>query len=74
MKVDLVHVETDDEVRLDGPLRTPDASRENRLGLDLLICHHCIGGNFYNSYFFDDLGSLLLEEGCAVLRVNSRLE
>lgn len=72
MQADLVHVETADGVRLDGALRTPAAGRESRLGLDLLICHHGVGGNFYNQYFFDDLGAFLLEEGCAVLRVNSR--
>lgn len=73
MQVDLVHVETADDVRLDGVLRTPAVGLEaGRLGLDLVICHHGVGGNFYNQYFFDDLGSLLLEQGCAVLRVNSR--
>jgi pimeloyl-ACP methyl ester carboxylesterase len=72
MHADLVHVETADGVRLDGALRTPAAGRDGLLGLDLLICHHGVAGNFYNQYFFDDLGALLLEEGCAVLRVNSR--
>jgi hypothetical protein len=55
-------------VRLDGALRTPETGRQSRLGLDLVICHHGVGGNFYNPYFFDDLGSLLLAQGCAVLR------
>src|SRR5579859_3253047 len=72
MTVDLVHVETADGVRLDGALRTPDGGIERQLGLDLVICHHGVGGNFYNPYFFDDLGSLLVDQGCAMLRVNSR--
>jgi pimeloyl-ACP methyl ester carboxylesterase len=72
MKVDLMQVETADGVRLDGALRTPAGGPVGQLGLDLVICHHGVGGNFYNPYFFDDLGSLLLEQGCAVLRVNSR--
>jgi len=72
MQVDLVSVATADDVRLDGALRTPDVGAAGRLGLDLLICHHGVAGNFYNPYFFDDLGTRLLEQGCAVLRVNSR--
>jgi pimeloyl-ACP methyl ester carboxylesterase len=72
MNVDLVYVATADDVRLDGALRTPTAGTDGRLGLDLVICHHGVAGNFYNPYFFDDLGTLLLEAGCAVLRVNSR--
>jgi len=71
MQVELVSVETADGVRLDGALRRP-AGGDKRLGLDLLICHHGVGGNFYNPYFFDDLGALLLDQGCAVVRVNSR--
>jgi pimeloyl-ACP methyl ester carboxylesterase len=72
VKVDLVSVQTADEVRLDGALRTPPQGPEARLGLDLVICHHGVGGNFYNQYFFDDMGARLLETGCAVLRVNNR--
>ena len=72
MNAELVYVETADGVRLDGALRTPAPGVTPQLGLDLVICHHGVGGNFYNQYFFDDLGSLLIETGCAVLRVNSR--
>jgi pimeloyl-ACP methyl ester carboxylesterase len=72
MNVQLVHVETADGVRLDGALRTPGVGVNRRLGLDMVICHHGVGDNFYNRSFFDDLGALLLAEGCAVLRVNSR--
>jgi pimeloyl-ACP methyl ester carboxylesterase len=72
MMVDLVRVDTADGVRLDGALRTPTVGLDARLGLDLVICHHGVGGNFYHQSFFDDLGALLLEAGCAVLRVSSR--
>jgi pimeloyl-ACP methyl ester carboxylesterase len=72
MNVELVNVETADGIRLDGALRTPGVGVDPRLGLDMVICHHGVGDNFYNRSFFDDLGALLLADGCAVLRVNSR--
>jgi pimeloyl-ACP methyl ester carboxylesterase len=71
MLVDLVHTVTADDVALDGVLRTPARARSD-LGLDLVIMHHGVGGNFYRQSFFDDLGTALLEAGCAALRVNNR--
>jgi pimeloyl-ACP methyl ester carboxylesterase len=68
---ELVSVQTSDGVRLDGALRTPTSSATTA-GPDVVIFHHGVGGNFYGASFFDDLGSLMLESGCAVLRVNSR--
>jgi pimeloyl-ACP methyl ester carboxylesterase len=71
MQVELVHVTTRDNVPLDGYLRTP--SGVTRHGpLDLVICHHGVGGKFYNPSFFDRVGDALVERGCAVLRVNNR--
>ncbi len=72
MQVELVNVETSDGVRLDGALRRPPHGEEPRLGLDLVICHHGLGGRFYGPSFFDGAGDRLLAEGCAVLRANSR--
>jgi hypothetical protein len=72
VQVDLVSVQTSDGVRLDGTLRTPAASAEPQLGLDLVICHHGMSGNFYGPGMLGSAGDRLLEEGCAVLRVNSR--
>jgi dienelactone hydrolase len=43
-----------------------------QLGIDAIICHHGQAGNFYGSYMFNGLGDRFLEQGCAVLRVNSR--
>src|SRR3954454_16733678 len=72
MDVELVTVTTSDSVRLAGYLRTPDAGSARDPGLDLVICHHGVGGNFYNPSFFDRMGDELLARGCAILRVNSR--
>ena len=72
MNVELVHVQTADGVRLDGALRSPATATPPSLGIDLVICHHGVGGNFYGPYFFDAAGDRLLASGCAVLRVNNR--
>jgi dienelactone hydrolase len=71
MQVELVHVTTSDNVPLDGYLRTPSGSTR-RGPLDLVICHHGVGGKFYSPSFFDRVGDALVERGCAVLRVNNR--
>ena len=71
MKVDLVDVKTRDGVRLDGILREP-ASTPSRLGVDIVILHHGVGGNFYDPGMFAEYSDALLEKGCAVLRVNNR--
>lgn len=71
MKVDLVDVKTRDGVRLDGILREP-ASTPSRLGVDIVILHHGVGGNFYDPGMFAGYSDALLEKGCAVLRVNNR--
>lgn len=72
MLVDLVSVQTRDGVRLDGTLRRPDQEKASRLGVDVVILHHGVGGNFYNPGMFDAYSDSLLEVGCAVLRVNNR--
>jgi pimeloyl-ACP methyl ester carboxylesterase len=59
-------------VRLDGALRTPPAGSAPGTGVELVICHHGHGGNFYNSSFFDAAADTFLSDGCAMLRVNSR--
>jgi dipeptidyl aminopeptidase/acylaminoacyl peptidase len=72
MHVELVSVTTSDNVSLHGYLRTPPPAANGDLGLDLVICHHGVGGNFYNASFFDGMGDELLARGCASLRVNNR--
>src|SRR5258708_1823107 len=72
MDVQLVSVETADGGRLDGYLRTPRTSATARLGIDVVICHHGVGSNFYAPSFFDTVGDELLADGTAILRVNNR--
>ncbi len=72
MHVELVTVTTSDRLRLSGYLRTPDASVRHSLPVDLVICHHGVGSNFYVPAFFDHMGEQLLARGCAILRVNNR--
>jgi pimeloyl-ACP methyl ester carboxylesterase len=78
VNVDLVSVETDDGVLLDGVLRRPASNSPRQFSVDLVICHHGTGGNFYRRlssrqpFLFDTVGDDLLRAGCAVLRVNNR--
>jgi len=72
MLVDLVHISTRDGVRLDGTWRKPPQEGASQLGLDVIILHHGVGGNFYSPGMFDLYSDTLLEQGCAVLRVNNR--
>ena len=71
MHLELVNVETQDAVRLDGYLRTPSTSSA-ALGVDVVICHHGVGSNFYVPSFFDAIGDELVANGTAILRVNNR--
>jgi pimeloyl-ACP methyl ester carboxylesterase len=72
MGIELVSVRTNDGVRLDGVLTQPANASSNTLGIDAVILHHGVGGNFYRESFFSVLTSALVEQGCAVLRVNNR--
>ena len=72
MMVDLVNVTTRDGIRLDGTWRKPSVQRASRLGVDVVILHHGVGGNFYSPGMFEPYSDALLEQGCAVLRVNNR--
>jgi predicted alpha/beta hydrolase len=68
---ELVTTQTTDGVRLDGALQVP-AEPTGKLGIDLFICHHGVGGNFYGASFFEDIGAQAAEAGVATLRVNNR--
>ena len=70
MIVDLVHVTTRDGVRLDGTWR--QSGQAAQLGVDVVLLHHGVGGNFYSPGMFEQYSEALLERGCAVLRVNNR--
>ena len=72
MDVELVTVETGDAVRLDGYLRTARTGGSVLLGVDVVICHHGVGSNFYAPSFFAAVGDALVANGTAVLRVNNR--
>ncbi len=72
MHVELVTTTTSDHLRLSGYLRTPEAAVRQSLAVDLVICHHGVGSNFYNPLFFDRMGDEFLARGCSILRVNSR--
>jgi pimeloyl-ACP methyl ester carboxylesterase len=72
MIVDLVNVNTRDGIRLDGTFRQPSQPHASRLGVDVVVLHHGVGGNFYNPGMFDQYSDTLLDNGCAVLRVNNR--
>ena len=72
MDVELVNVETNDGVRLDGYLRAANASSSPALAVDVVICHHGVGSNFYVPSFFDKMGDALVATGTAILRVNNR--
>jgi dienelactone hydrolase len=70
--VDLVQTTTRDGVRLDGMLQTAAPTAAQVWPVDGLCCVHGTGGNFYASTLFDDFAARCLEQGCAVLRVNTR--
>ena len=70
MQVDLVQTTTRDGVRLDGMLQMPTAG--SAWPLDAVCCVHGTGGNFYGSTLFDAFATRCLDQGCAVLRVNTR--
>jgi pimeloyl-ACP methyl ester carboxylesterase len=72
MMVDLVNVTTRDGIRLDGAWRKPHPEHASQLGVDVVIFHHGVGGNFYGPGMFDQYSDALLDRGCAVLRVNNR--
>jgi hypothetical protein len=53
MMVDLVNVTTRDGIRLDGTWRKPSVQRASQLGVDVVILHHGVGGNFYSPGMFE---------------------
>ena len=69
---DLVRVATRDGVGLAGMLRKPKEEGASRLGVDVVLLMHGTNGNFYGPSMFWPYSGALLEEGCAVLRVNNR--
>ena len=70
---ELVSTVTGDGVRLDGLLSRGAPIGDSGPSVDLFICHHGVGANFYDPRLYGPLlGELLLAAGCDVLRVNNR--
>ena len=55
MIVDLVQVTTRDGIRLDGTWRQPPLGHAAQLGVDVVILHHGVGGNFYSPGMFEQM-------------------
>lgn len=76
MLVDLVQVTARDGVRLHGALELPSATSTEvgvqAPGIDVWLCLHGTGSNFYSASTLAGLAPKLLAEGAAVLRVNTR--
>jgi len=71
MLVDLIHVTTTDGVRLHGALETPPEG-SSPSGVDVWLCLHGTGSNFYAGAMLGGLTPKLLATGSAVLRANTR--
>jgi hypothetical protein len=46
MMVDVANVTTRDGIRLDGTWRMPSGQRASQRGVDVVLLHHGVGGNF----------------------------
>ena len=67
MHGELVSVETQDGVALEGILQRP-ASGASALPVDVFIMHHGVANNFYHHAMFDALSRRLLADGCGARR------
>lgn len=72
MIVDLVRTVTADGMRLDGALHLPPDGVAAQTDIDVLICLHGVGSNFYSSRLLEEITPSLLNLGVAVLWVNTR--
>jgi pimeloyl-ACP methyl ester carboxylesterase len=71
MLVDLVHVTATDGVRLHGALEMPPTG-SSPVAIDVWLCLHGTGSNFYAGAMLGGLTPKLLAAGSAVLRANTR--
>ncbi len=72
MFVELVTATTADGLRLDGALSRPDAEVRPAFDVDALLFLHGVGGTFYGGRMYTALLPAFLQQGVAVLRVNTR--
>src|SRR5215470_10985051 len=70
MLVDLVQVTTRDALRLHGALELPATRADSPV--DVWLCIHGTGSNFYAASTLAGLAPKLLAAGAAVLRANTR--
>lgn len=74
--MELVSTRSADGVLLDGLLsKSVDVGSRAAgaaLPVDIFICHHGVGSNFYDAKMYADPEKRLLAAGCDVLRVNNR--
>lgn len=70
MLVELIQTTTRDGLRLDGTYQAPASPGAGPL--DVAVCVHGTGSNFYGSTLFDAIATSLLGLGVGVLRVNTR--
>ncbi|MEC9097232.1 MAG: alpha/beta fold hydrolase [Planctomycetota bacterium] len=68
MIVELVKVQTEDGVRLDGALSSADDVSSD----SIVICLHGVGSNFYGSRMMGELAAAIASQGTDCLRVNTR--
>jgi len=72
MNGEIVSVETDDGVGLDGILMKPTGGGTNSLPVDCMIMHHGVAGKFYHHGVFDSMSDHLVANGCAAISANNR--
>jgi pimeloyl-ACP methyl ester carboxylesterase len=72
MLVELVQTTTSDGVTLHGALYPATPVQHDRTDVDVVVCLHGVGGNFYSSALFNALAGRLQQQGLAVLCVNTR--
>ncbi len=72
MLVELVRTTTKDGLRLDGALSVPLDKRTLDVGVDAFVFLHGVGGSFYSGALFSALQLSFLNQGSAVVRVNTR--
>lgn len=70
--MELARVVTADKVRLEGLWYPATGAAKETGGIDAVIMHHGVGGNFYAAGFFEDSLAALTARGIAVLRANNR--
>jgi pimeloyl-ACP methyl ester carboxylesterase len=72
MLVELVHVQAEDALRLDGVVIPATRPATTSCNIDCMLCLHGTGSSFYASAFFNGLTPHLIGAGLPMTRVNMR--